>query len=152
MRKGRTPSSASESAQSPESPLASPLSSPDHTSTPTQYGYTKEYEFDERLPDDKKDKKRLTGGFTYERDRDRGDHERGTTPEVYDKSPGVRKSKGIAFNYAPGDADKVIDSSKRRQFSGDGAGEPGRPTSLPVTTPEKDKGFDVASLDRKSVV
>ena len=80
-----------------------------------------------------------------------------SSPETYDKSPGTRKSKGLAFNYAPGDSEKLKESAERRNkliqdmAAHAGAGDQispqstGRytPAGTPITTPEKDKGFDV---------
>lgn len=129
----------------------------------TQYTKEYEYEYEERPVDDGKHRGKIPGvtgsAFTYE-----GKDQSGTgsdsvsglsSPEAYDKSPGLKKARGYAFNYAPGDSDKLKENAERRnkmiQDMARGAGDmtvensvlARTPAGTPITTPEKDKGFDV---------
>ncbi|XP_035704317.1 protein 4.1 homolog isoform X2 [Folsomia candida] len=151
-----------EQSTSPSSSSRSPTTDQDRSmGSPRNIEYTKEYEYEERPSSGtgNKQKKIPGGAFTYE-----GRDQSGTgsdsvlsSPETYDKSPGTRKSKGLAFNYAPGDSEKLKESAERRnkmiqdmaQGAGGDHGSPqstaGKytPAGTPITTPEKDKGFDV---------
>jgi len=197
-RKSRPSVTSGEVSQSdPKSPISetdtsgSPLSSPDdpsrRNSKSRQLPYTKEYEYEERIVDGRKSDVPV-GGFKYEKDR----HE--PIPETYppyDKSPGLRKSTGLAFNYAPGDEAKVAETVEKRRLAERGGGDmfdrsgssqsgemfeiglpppPVSPTRSPesftptrsptrtyagsqtgnITTPEKDKEFDIASFGNEN--
>jgi len=150
------------------SPLSSPSTNAQDRSlgSPGSAEYTKEYEYDDR-PDDlkKKHKGKIPGvtgpAFTYE---GRDENDQLSSPETYDKSPGrSHRQKGFAFNYAPGDQEKVRETAERRnkamQDMALGGGDmsqqersigeivyptprPRTPVGTPVTTPEKDKAFD----------
>ena len=172
-RKPRTRSSASEGPQSPLSEgekSPSPLSSPEKSSKPQTFEYTKEYEYEERAVDDTKSKgkKGPVGAFTYEKDTSGESLSGLSSPEAYDKSPGLRKATGVAYSYAPGpeDAAKLAETAIKRKHlqdanierggSGDHSGLGVSPARSPVqlsttiTTPEKDKGFDVASFGNEN--
>lgn len=128
--------------------------------------YTKEYEYDEKIIEDPRKTGRLpgvtSGAFSYDKS---PTSESISSPESYDKSPGIRKAKGRAFNYAPGDLDKVAEEADKRkkalQDMSLGQGEvsldidrPPVQTSTPastfITTPEKDKGFDVENFGNEN--
>ncbi|CAL8069280.1 unnamed protein product [Orchesella dallaii] len=155
----------SDSPVSPDrtlSPLSSPSVDQDRSvGSPGQIEYTKEYEYDEKLNDDGK-KGRLPGvtsqAFSYEKSQS-PTSDSFSSPESYDKSPGIRKAKGRAFNYAPGDLEKVAEEADKRkkalQDMSLGAGDTGlerspiqtsTPASTFIATPEKDKGFDVENF------
>lgn len=135
-----------------------------------QMEYTKEYEYDEKLiGDDARKAGRIpgvsSGAFSYEKSQS-PTSDSISSPESYDKSPGIRKAKGRAFNYAPGDLDRVAEEAEKRQRalhelalggSGTNLDQPGPvQTSTPqsqsqyITTPEKDKGFDVENFGNEN--
>ncbi|CAG7731848.1 unnamed protein product [Allacma fusca] len=172
----RTGNSQLEKSPSSLGRSPSPLSSsPDPSSTPKNFAYTKEYEYEERSVDDPRriKKPEIVGGFSYEPKDTSGTGSESvsgsgmSSPEAYDKSPGQRKSvkaRGVAFNYAPGDADKLAENAgKRKQIvqerglSYGGAGDMSTNafrsptgTGTPITTPEKNKEFDVEPFSNEN--
>ncbi|ODM98417.1 Protein 4.1 [Orchesella cincta] len=111
----------SDSPVSPDrtlSPLSSPSVDQDRSvGSPGQIQYTKEYEYDEKLNDDGK-RGRIPGvtsqAFSYEKSQS-PTSDSFSSPESYDKSPGIRKAKGRAFNYAPGDLERVAEEADKRK-------------------------------------
>ncbi|XP_020294036.1 mesocentin isoform X4 [Pseudomyrmex gracilis] len=83
----------------------------DSAKSPQQLaGYTKPYDYVETEPSTPPKKQFTPHGFTYE--------ERPASPGVQDQlSPtsASRKATGLAFNYAPGEEKKVVESAEKRK-------------------------------------
>lgn len=135
----RSTTSGEVSDQSPKSPpsdtetSASPLSSPDDPGRKyvKDLPHTKEYEYEEQIIDGKKRHGVPGLGFKYENGSQRQEE---PIAESYDKSPGLRKSTATAFNYAPGDGAKVVETVEKRRLGELGGGdEPFQRTNSPYS-------------------
>lgn len=88
-------------------------------------GYTKPYDYLEDSSDPKQKGKALVGAFSYE------NKDKLESPKDENGTPTGRRATGLAFNYAPGEADKVAETAaEKRKFLSDKSGN--EPDLVPV--------------------
>lgn len=88
-------------------------------------GYTKPYDYLEDSSDPKQKGKALVGAFSYE------NKDKLESPKDENGTPTGRRATGLAFNYAPGEAQKVAETAaEKRKFLSDKSGN--EPDLVPV--------------------
>ncbi|XP_046385558.1 protein 4.1 homolog isoform X2 [Ischnura elegans] len=116
---------------------ASPGGGPPQGS-PQLPGYTREYDYVtedgelEESPGARRHRLFIQQGFTYEKDPKAGDGEGGSlsrpnsTSDTHKSPSSGKKATGLAFNYAPGEAQRVAESAEKKKAAVAAAMSPGR--------------------------